>query len=201
MCGRSLYLKGQAGAYSFKNRMGDMSFEKFVVCLDHLPYLHRVLLQGIGEPFLHKDFFRMVKYCDDRKIEAIRTITNGTLMSKDNIRRILDSPLTELGFSLDCTTAETYNKIRGFPQLDHIIMSLRNFVEMRDKAGQSLPILQMLYVMMNGNMEEIPDYLRLMAEIGGVAEISLIPVTIPDPVVNYLYPGDEVLIQGRPSCA
>ena len=84
MCGRSLYLKGQADAYSFKNRIGDMSFEKFVVCLDHLPYLHRALLQGIGEPFLHKDFFRMVKYCNDRKIEAIRTITNGTLMSEDN---------------------------------------------------------------------------------------------------------------------
>ncbi len=187
MCSRPLYLRGKAGNEGKEWIVRDMTFEEFRACLDHLPYLESVLVQGIGEPLLNPDFFRIIDLCGKRKLDTIRTNTNGLLLTEDNIKRILDSPMQYLGVSLDAATPETFEKIRGVQAFDRIINGLRRFVELRDKAGQSHPQLELLYVMMTLNIAEVKDFLRLMADIGGTSVIQLIPVTIPDPEVEHLF--------------
>jgi len=187
MCSRPLYLRGKAGNEGKEWKVRDVSFEEFRACLDHLPYLESVLVQGIGEPLLNPDFFQIIDLCGKRELETIRTNINGLLLTEDNIKRMLDSPLQYLGVSLDAATPGTYEKIRGVQAFDRVVNGLRNFVELRDKAGQSHPKLELLYVMMTLNIMEVEDFLRMMADIGGTSVIQLIPVTIPDPEVDYLF--------------
>jgi|Deesub1362B_J571_1020462.scaffolds.fasta_scaffold15116_2 MoaA/NifB/PqqE/SkfB family radical SAM enzyme len=70
----------------------DMSFSDFKKIIDQFPYLVTLLLQGIGEPLLCKDFFKMIEYCKLKKI-IVGITTNGMLMNEEIAKKLVDSKI------------------------------------------------------------------------------------------------------------
>lgn len=93
-----------------KREMLDFEFYKKII--DENPQLDRIVLMNWGEPLLHPRITEMVYYAHQRNIETHIT-TNGTLLSEDMMRTLLNSGLTRISFSMD-GVGETYLKIRGF---------------------------------------------------------------------------------------
>jgi uncharacterized radical SAM superfamily Fe-S cluster-containing enzyme len=64
---------------------GAMCFHTFRDLVDALPGLEKLTLQGLGEPLLAPDFFRMVEYATAR---GVRTgfNTNGTFLTPERVR-------------------------------------------------------------------------------------------------------------------
>ncbi len=115
-----------------------------------------------GEPFIRKDIYNLIEYVTrDPKSELI-VLSNGMLFNqKNNINRLLEVSRNRLKpqISLDGSTAEANDPIRGKDTFPKIIKGIRAAVE----AGLDPTVTT---VVTASNAEDIPNVTRLLAELG-----------------------------------
>jgi radical SAM protein with 4Fe4S-binding SPASM domain len=92
-----------------------MDFELYKKIIDELqefPAKIRTLrFVGMGEPLLHKDIARMIKYAQEKNIaNRLELLTNGSLLMRVLSDRLIDSGLDRLVISLQGTNADKYHK-------------------------------------------------------------------------------------------
>jgi radical SAM protein with 4Fe4S-binding SPASM domain len=109
----------------------------FVRFLDRNPGLEFVLLFQWGEPLLVKELPAMIAAATARGIQTMIT-TNGTLLTEEWCRRLLDAGLTRLTLSVD-GDPETHRRIRGV-ELEPLRQNLLRLKRMRDERGSPLAI-------------------------------------------------------------
>jgi len=78
-----------------------------------LPKIEILQLSGLwGEVFMHPDtYLRILKKAKEFGCE-VRTISNGTLLTPELSRALVDIGLDHLTISIDAATSKTYKKIR-----------------------------------------------------------------------------------------
>jgi radical SAM protein with 4Fe4S-binding SPASM domain len=144
---------------------GALSFETVRELVDGNPNLRRVTLQGLGEPLLAPDLFRMIEHASRRGIR-MGFNTNGMLLTAARAERLVEAGLSWLHVSLDGATAETYEGIRGRARLSRVAANVRGLVEARRRLGAREPAVALVFVAMRRNVHELPDVVRLGAEWG-----------------------------------
>ena len=96
----------------------ELSTDEAKHALDILSKLCSVGLPALsfsgGEPLARKDFFEVAAYAK-KKIPYISVATNGTLITKDNAKRLKDSGIDYVEISLDGASAATHDWFRGIP--------------------------------------------------------------------------------------
>lgn len=75
------------------------NFKKYVVD-QNLSFLGRISFTGWGEPLLHPDIIKMIDYAEEKGVRTTMP-TNASLLTKENVARILNSKLDEIRFSID----------------------------------------------------------------------------------------------------
>jgi len=95
---------------------GKMDYSIFQTCIDQIKrsgiHLKNINLCGYGEPVLHQDFCRMVKYAKMQKVtDCVETITNASVLTPEYCDRILDSGLDKMRISLQGLTEEDYRDV------------------------------------------------------------------------------------------
>jgi radical SAM protein with 4Fe4S-binding SPASM domain len=143
---------------------GEMSYEMFARIMDQLPFLREVQLAGLGEPFLHKDLFTMIEYLRRRKMRSV-VVTNGTLLNKHNIEKILRSGLDALHVSIDSADPEVYKSIRVGAKLENVTENLKNLVECRNNERSKLQI-NVNSILMRRNYHQVEEMIKLCSAIG-----------------------------------
>jgi len=146
-----------------------LSWEKFRQIVDALPRIERAVLHGIGEPLLNRELPRFVRHLKERGSHVLFN-TNGVLLDQKRGDALVEAGLDELRVSIDGVTPELYAKLRGIDALPRIIRNLRAFVQRN--GGRSTPRLSLWLVGMQENLHQLPDFVRLGAEIG-VPEVYL----------------------------
>ena len=129
-----------------------LSFDNFKKILSSGNFRY-VGLHGWGEPLLHKQLFEMVRYAEAKGISTNLT-TNGTLL-QENIANILSSGLREIAFGI-------YDKglfCQVIPQIEKLIEEKRKHNSRRPKTYLDITIY-------DGNLEQIPELVRLGPELG-----------------------------------
>lgn len=125
----------------------------------------RVVAGGSGEPLLAPVFWRLVQHCADREDLFIRASSSAYLSSPDSARRLLDSGLKEICFSLDAATPETYARLRG----GDLLHSRRGIeamcAERRVHWRRSLEIYIGM-TLVEDNIAEAAAFVELAAELG-----------------------------------
>lgn len=109
-----------------------MKYTEFEKSIEEQFGLVEVKLQGLGEPLLNADFFKMVDICVSKDI-WVRTITNGSLLHlNDNYKKLIDGKVGEISVSIDGATKETFEKIRigsNFEQVVRNATMLNSYAE------------------------------------------------------------------------
>ncbi len=146
-------------------REGSMPFETFKRVVDELPDLRAITLQGLGEPLLAPDLFRMIEYATGRGI-TIGFNTNATLLTRARAERLIRAHLDWLHVSIDGATAETYESIRDGSSFERVRRNLAGIVEAKRELGSDRPELSLIFVAMRRNVGELPSFVRLAAETG-----------------------------------
>ncbi len=146
-----------------KRRM--MDYNLFCQIVDQFIGMQTLHLQGLGEPMLHPRFFDMVSYAVKKGIR-VTTNTNLTVVNKKRAEQCITTGLDTLHFSIDGTKAETYENIRINAHFDKVIANLDNLVTAKQRLGSALPHLHMVMVIMQQNLAELPDLVRLASEYG-----------------------------------
>jgi MoaA/NifB/PqqE/SkfB family radical SAM enzyme len=149
----------------------DLSWELFTKIVDQVPDIQRVVLHGVGEPMLHKDLFKMVRYLKDRGTYVLFN-TNGTLLNPKKFQALVDSGLDELRVSLDAADRKSYKLVRGKDYFDRIVRDVGKFVAFKAEHGLTAPRVSLWLTGLKETVDQLPDFVRLSASMG-VTEVHL----------------------------
>lgn len=165
MCGRE--------ATSFKATFFDPKWLDFFEPITDR--LGEITLLGWGEPTLHPRFADFLKWGYDHGLQKF-FCTNGTRLNllKD---AIFDYRTELLTVSLDGACAETNNRIRCGADFDTVTANIRELVSEKKKRNTEFPYLSIVMTMMDSNYHEMPDYVRLAADLG-IQEIKGVYLTV-----------------------
>lgn len=146
-----------------------LSWDNFQRIVDQVPQVKRVVLHGIGEPLLNKELPRFIAYLKQRGSEVLFN-TNAILLDQKRGDALVEAGLDELRVSVDAVTPELYARLRGVDKLPQVIQNLKAFMQRHGRRSQ--PTVSLWMVAMQANLEQMPDFVRLGAEIG-VPEVYL----------------------------
>ena len=151
---------------------GALAYEDFVALVDSLPRLRRLTLQGLGEPLLSPHLVQMVEHAAGRGT-SVGFNSNGTLLARAKAERLIAAGLSWLHVSLDGATAATYEDVRHGPrmrprpgQFERVVENLRGLVAARRRARAPGPRIQLVFVAMRRNVEELERLVELAADVG-----------------------------------
>ncbi|MCK5097514.1 MAG: heme b synthase [Desulfobacteraceae bacterium] len=120
-----------------------------------------VILTG-GEPLLRDDIFDIASYGTKIGLRMVMA-PNGTLINKDNARKMKESGIKRISVSLDGSTPQTHDDFRG---LDKAFEQSLQGIEIAKEAGLEF---QINTTITKTNLDEIPKILKLAEELGAVA--------------------------------
>jgi len=138
----------------------NMSFENFKTILDKIPSAMLISIQGQGEPFLNPDIFRMIKYAKT-KGTCVYTTSNATLLNEDICKKIIESGLDCITFSIDGPTKEIYEKIRIGADFNSVMKNIKCLVDMKERYNSDLEI-NMRVVLSKDNFKYIEKYIDIV---------------------------------------
>ena len=170
-----------------------------------------ILVLSGGEPLYRSDIFQLARYGTEKGLR-VALATNGTLVTKDVARMIVDSGVRRVSISLDGADAITHDTFRGIPgAFDAAVRGLRNLKEL----GMSV---QINMTIARHNAQQLPEVLQLARTLGAdalhtfllvpvgcgvdIAESQMVPPEEYERMLNWFY--DQSLTGGielKATCA
>ncbi len=141
-------------------------------------------ITGYGEITCHPDFLEIIKFFYNKDI-PIRFVTNGSKLTKECSDYLVRSKVSEIVFSLNSLTPETYSRLHG-PHTS-LANTLEN-VEYLISLPHNFPI-RLSFVITSYNLHEIPNFIQY-AKNNRVTSISCLGLT---PTLQHMYPSDLVV--------
>ncbi len=113
--------------------------------------------QGFGEPFADARFGALVRRAKDAGVRYLDVVTNGTLLTEENCRALVEPPVALITIDIDGTDPEVFEKYRVNAVYSEVVENVRRLFRVRAEAGTAMPYIALSAV-------ELPDVLRSMAE-------------------------------------
>lgn len=151
--------------FDLRERDADLSHEQFLRILDQVPSAQRLVLHGIGEPLMNRELPLLVAEARQRGLHVLFN-SNLVLLRESMADALIEADLNELRVSMDAATPATYALIRGIDKLPRVIKNIRLFLERRRHLGAKRPHLSIWFVAMNENIDELPAFVELAADLG-----------------------------------
>ncbi len=153
-----------SGNGTLKRAKGYMEFSTFKIIIDEIKNKSfMVVLWNQGEPYLNKDFLKMVKYASDK---GLFTLVSTNANIDINVEETVKSGLDSIIVSLDGSTQATYNKYRVNGELNKVLENVRKLVEIKNKLNVKHPLIRWQFIVMKHNEHEIESIKRLANELG-----------------------------------
>ncbi|HXZ42104.1 MAG TPA: radical SAM protein [Terriglobales bacterium] len=150
----------------------DLSTHAALGIIDQIAEAARpILVLSGGEPLYRSDIFQLATYARDKGLR-VALATNGTLVTKEVARMIVDSGVKRVSISLDGADAVTHDAFRSIPgAFDAAVQGLRNLKAL----GMSV---QINMTIARHNAKQLPEVLRLAKSLGADAlhTFLLVPV-------------------------
>jgi AdoMet-dependent heme synthase len=166
---RCIHCRATATELSSPN---DLSTRVALSIIDQIAeYAKPILVLSGGEPLYRSDIFQLARYASDKGIR-VALATNGTLVTKEVARMIVDAGVRRVSISLDGADASTHDAFRGIPgAFDAALYGLKNLKAL----GMSV---QINMTIAKHNAQQLPQVLDLARSIGADAlhTFLLVPV-------------------------
>lgn len=112
-----------------------------------------------GEPLTRKDFFEVASHAVQSGL-YVSVATNGTLLTKENVKKLKQARINYVEISIDGATSRTHDEFRGVPgAFEKAIAGLKNCVEADLCACIATTATK-------SNIDEVPLILDLAEEVG-----------------------------------
>jgi heme b synthase len=137
--------------------------EAGLVLLDQISEVGKpvVILTG-GEPLLRPDIFELARHGTEKGLRMVMA-PNGTLITEENARDMVEAGIQRISVSLDGATKESHDQFR---QVDGAFEGALQGIEFAKQAGMEF---QINTTITQQNLEEIPKIQELAVELGAVA--------------------------------
>ena len=120
---------------------------------------------GGGEPMVRRDFFEIIEHAVSNGI-GVKFSTNGAFIDPENARRLASMDYLDIQISLDGTTAEVNDAVRGEGSFDTAIRAMEN---LRDAGfGQ----FKISVVVTRHNVDQLDAFKALADSFGAQLRIT-----------------------------
>ncbi len=149
----------------------DLTLDEFKACVDGphaLGHLKAVHIQGLGEPFLHKDFPAMVRHANRLGLDTA-TISNMTVMNGRLAEEIITGGLNLLSVSLDSPDSPYMAALRrgaSFDVLERMIANLRLIRRKQAEMHSATPEIIVYAIVMRDTLPQLPALKALLQDLG-----------------------------------
>lgn len=169
----------------------DMDLDDFRKLVPYFPDVESVILQGWGEPLLHRDLIPIIRTAKSGRLNngekspdsapAVGFVTSGKGLDARCSEELIDAGLDFIGFSFAGTSATTHQSIRVNSDFPELVAAVRDFNDLKHTKGRPGLRTHLVYLMVRDNLRETPDLPRLARDIGihEIFLINLIQVTTP----------------------
>lgn len=100
-----------------------------------------------GEPLLHKDLPRMVRYAKECGVLDVYFNTNAVLLNEDMIRKLIDAGLDRISISFEGFEKSTYEKYRVGSDFDLVVGNIIRLKDIKKELGLSKPLVRIQTVL------------------------------------------------------
>lgn len=147
---------------------GDLTEERFARLAPAFPTLEGLILNGIGEPLLHRGLERFVERAK-AAMPAGGTVafqTNGTLLRPERAERLVRAGIDKICISLDAVTPDLARRLGHRTELAVIERAFGNLLAARRRLGREDLEVGLEIVLMRQNFTELPAVVSFAAEHG-----------------------------------
>ena len=124
------------------------------------------------EPLLVKNLPERIALAKAHGFMDIFMTTNGTLLTEEKIRAVIEAGVTHILFSVDAATEETYNRVRPGGNYEKVLRAIDTARRFRDSQGSVLPILRASFVQNRLNQHETKIFLERFTDRVDFVEIQ-----------------------------
>jgi len=163
---------------------GHMTLEQFKTLIDKVAeHTNTLMFYFMGEPFLNKHAYQMIRYAKDQGIPFITTCTNGDAV---NAEKLAESGIDEVRFQIGGMTQETHQTYRIGSNLERVFKNLRETIQFRNERRLPMKIISG-FILMKHNEHEVETFKVALSQMG-VDEAEVI-----DPCVRTIEQGLQML--------
>ena len=178
----------ETGNGTMERRRGMLDLQAYRAFIDTIaPHTSVLMYYFMGEPFLNKHAYEMIRYARDAGI-YVETCTNGDYV---DAKGIIYSDLNEISFQIGGMTPETHAVYRIRSDLPTVQKNLNALIEERRKHPESNLQINTGFIVMKHNEHEVPAFLEWARE-AGVDQANVI-----DPCVRNVVEGHAMLPSDR----
>lgn len=136
-----------------------------------MPYLETFTVLGIAEPFYKGRIFDIFDKLEFKKYKDkiwFWTFCNGSLFGDKNQEKYINEYVyySNIGFSIDAATPETYQKIRRLDYYKTITKNLENYFNKTSKFTEKRDWSFTSYNINKLNLQEMEDMVRFSQNVG-----------------------------------
>jgi MoaA/NifB/PqqE/SkfB family radical SAM enzyme len=130
------------------------------------PQTRFLYLSCATEPLMNRNFADFLDSVGRHHVPFTSFCTNGMLLSERVVESAIRANLSEIIFSVDGATPETYEYIRRGARWQTLVEKLDLFRALKEKAGAERPVGRINFTCMNRNIRELPALVRFTAAHG-----------------------------------
>jgi putative metalloenzyme radical SAM/SPASM domain maturase len=170
---------------------GDLSMPLFETLAPAFRGLEALILNGVGEPLLHPRLEEMIRAARERMPGEgwVGFQSNGLLLTGARAVSLASAGLDRVCFSIDGVSPETFRKVRGGGEIEGVERALAAMAAAKKHCGRPDLRVGVEFVVMRGNLRELPDALRWSAARG--ATFAIVTHVLP----YDLYHGKEAAFE------
>ena len=131
-------------------------FDALAQEISGLDSVQEVFFGGMGEPLFHPDICRMIEALP--KTKKISLLTNGTMLTPQRSRELIQAGLSELWVSMDGFEKACYEAIQLGSRFNRILENLQAFQEARSGTAVRLCITFVVTPENVGQLQYINDF-------------------------------------------
>jgi MoaA/NifB/PqqE/SkfB family radical SAM enzyme len=142
----------------------DLSLDTFEKLLPVFTKTKMVHLQGWGEPLLYKHFFDIVARVKKAGCK-VGTTTNGMLLNRQEISRLVACGIDHVGFSLT-GIGENNNKVRKGTDFGKILQTISDLSIEKKALHVETPVINVAYLLLRSHLSDIDNIVPMLAGQG-----------------------------------
>ena len=116
--------------------MTDLVFEELTQQFELKSYVPRVaVLYHGGEPLLNNKLPKYIRWFVNRGTKKVKIVSNGSLMTEEKAKSIIDAGITDVDFSFDGVSPEENDRIRTNGNFERDKKNVLEFLKYMPKEG------------------------------------------------------------------
>ncbi len=143
----------------------DLTFDQYKNFIDGFPHgVKSVMIIGGGEPLVHKDTFRIIRYLKEKGYR-VNIHTNGSLLDPEQLIEIVEKKWDVITYSLHASNENTYKSIHKADRFQKVKDGIFMIRDLKREKNLPSPALALMFVIQRENYRELSQMLDFSKEV------------------------------------